>query len=860
MFYRKTIVYALALMMLASSLLVVASAEPQAAAPVLSNLPASSWNGYLTIYPDGTLSDLSAPISQVGNQYTLTGNINGTLTVQYQGAQILGNGYSIWNTVNLAPLTLSDANNIQVENLTAFSWLAPAISIVSSSYDVVSGNTIYGLSAGIFVYSPYNQVSGNTVHMNLTDPGFSGLSTGIVVRSSSTGITGNSIDMARPGYAISVNAGASTISGNILAVNGSSSTGIYVSGSGNSISGNQISGNGTDVMGIELLPGSQNTAVTSNNISIGGSRAMGISVQDGFNTVAGNTVSTTGSRTYAVETLASGTGDSNVTGNSLQVKGQNSIGVYDTSQGSLISGNLIVANGTYSRGVTSQNVATISDNVINVTGDYSYDVAAPNGIVTGNQMTVSGSEVYGIYAVSGESAQILGNTVSASGDIAYGIYVLGSFETVDGNVVTAGFNTGTAFYTSTLYDSVVSNNNFSYSSTGIQVSSYSTGNDVFSGNYLYFDQVVFRINPVSTNEFYHNDFVNYTSFQVQGNNGASVWDNGYPGGGNYWSGYTGIDIYSGISQNLTGSDGIGDVQFNVSGSNIDHFPLVQPWIRPSVSFVETGLPSGTTWAVNFSGELSYSSSDSMGFNVTDAAYSAYAYDVAQVPGYTVSPAQGSVSYSGESITVAVAFAAIPETSYNVVFTQSGLPDGTSWSVTLDETTLTSTSNEITFDPVNGTYSYTISMVPGYSAPEYAGTVTVSGNDVSVQAEFSVVTYAVSFLSNGLPSGITWFVNLSSGDSYSATGSTISLDLPNGTYTYTVDDVSDYNTTTASGQFTISGHSPNDIVIVFNKTNETVVPPPASPSGPGYMPYVIGIIIGAVIVGIIAAVMIATRKK
>lgn len=55
---------------------------------------------------------------------------------------------------------------------------------------------------------------------------------------------------------------------------------------------------------------------------------------------------------------------------------------------------------------------------------------------------------------------------------------------------------------------------------------------------------------------------------------ANAWDDGYLLGGNYWSDYTGIDAKNGPTQSLTGSDGIGDTQYLISASNVDHYPLM----------------------------------------------------------------------------------------------------------------------------------------------------------------------------------------------------------------------------------------------------------------------------------------------
>jgi len=53
----------------------------------------------------------------------------------------------------------------------------------------------------------------------------------------------------------------------------------------------------------------------------------------------------------------------------------------------------------------------------------------------------------------------------------------------------------------------------------------------------------------------------------------SVWDDGYPSGGNYWSDYVGVDLFSGPYQNITGCDGIGDTPILFR----DRYPLMHPW-------------------------------------------------------------------------------------------------------------------------------------------------------------------------------------------------------------------------------------------------------------------------------------------
>jgi len=73
------------------------------------------------------------------------------------------------------------------------------------------------------------------------------------------------------------------------------------------------------------------------------------------------------------------------------------------------------------------------------------------------------------------------------------------------------------------------------------------------------------------NSIYYNNFLNNTD-QAYVFNSVNTWDNGYPSGGNYWSDYNGTDFYSGIYQNATGSDGIGDTPYTINANNQDRFP------------------------------------------------------------------------------------------------------------------------------------------------------------------------------------------------------------------------------------------------------------------------------------------------
>ena len=156
------------------------------------------------------------------------------------------------------------------------------------------------------------------------------------------------------------------------------------------------------------------------------------------------------------------------------------------------------------------------------------------------------------------------------------------------------------------------------------------------------------------------------------------------------------------------------------------------------------------------------------------------------------------------------------TKYNVTFTESGLPSGSSWSVTFNGTTESSTTDTIIFSVPNGSYSYTVSSVSGYSVSRASGSISVKGVAISTTVTFSRL-YSVTFTESGLPSGTSWFVTLN-GSKQSSTSSTITFSETNGTYTYTVGQVTGYNISSPSGNAKVSGTYLNITITYTNTTS------------------------------------------
>jgi len=117
----------------------------------------------------------------------------------------------------------------------------------------------------------------------------------------------------------------------------------------------------------------------------------------------------------------------------------------------------------------------------------------------------------------------------------------------------------------------------------------------------------------SDNRIYHNNFLNNVKQADTDAESISAWDDGYPSGGNYWSNYTGVDLNSGLYQNVTGSDGIGDTPYPINADNKDNYPLMEPWSPPE----DKTAPTIETPSCTPSGDVPLNQEVTVTVNVTD---------------------------------------------------------------------------------------------------------------------------------------------------------------------------------------------------------------------------------------------------
>ena len=100
-------------------------------------------------------------------------------------------------------------------------------------------------------------------------------------------------------------------------------------------------------------------------------------------------------------------------------------------------------------------------------------------------------------------------------------------------------------------------------SSGNEISYNILGNNYFGIHFYY----------SNNNVIHHNNFLNNV-VQTYLDHSLNTWDDGYPSGGNYWTNYAGVDLYSGPYQNEAGSDGISDIPYPIDADNEDRYPLM----------------------------------------------------------------------------------------------------------------------------------------------------------------------------------------------------------------------------------------------------------------------------------------------
>jgi len=246
--------------------------------------------------------------------------------------------------------------------------------------------------------------------------------------------------------------------------------------------------------------------------------------------------------------------------------------------------------------------ARIEGNVIGMgvyaVGDSNQIVGNTMGdiIVNGSNTVIVENNIAGSIEFTGSYNNVTANNITGNYN---GIILVGSFNTVDGNILRGGLNSGGIGLDgdmNTVVRNLINNsasirisrgsNNYVYENSitnnrgGLRViigynntfySNYVANNNygiLFGGSQTDFSYG--NEGPrASNNTAYHNNFINNTD-QIKKTDyiiyGTNFYDNGKEG--NYWSDYVGND---------TNSDGVGDTPYVIDETRRDNFPLMFPF-------------------------------------------------------------------------------------------------------------------------------------------------------------------------------------------------------------------------------------------------------------------------------------------
>lgn len=129
------------------------------------------------------------------------------------------------------------------------------------------------------------------------------------------------------------------------------------------------------------------------------------------------------------------------------------------------------------------------------------------------------------------------------------------------------------------------------------------------------------------------------------------------------------------------------------------------------------------------------------------------------------------------------------TAFGVAFTESGLAAGTVWSAMLGGSINSSSSNQIGFSAPNGSFSFILSKIYGYSVLPSNGTLVVNGTNESLAVTFTPIspppTFSITFNEAGLPPNSLWWVQGAGSARNSSTAATIVVEELNGTYQFSI---------------------------------------------------------------------------
>ncbi len=235
---------------------------------------------------------------------------------------------------------------------------------------------------------------------------------------------------------------------------------------------------------------------------------------------------------------------------------------------------------------------TIENNIENgvqIDGSYGISAKSSGNIFTKNKILLNGAN--GVYMFSeGDMSAVYYNTNNNS-------FIANNISMNSQNGILLESLAG-AWYSSS--NNIFTDNNITSNiENGIELSAnalMSNNENIIVSNYIANNSGYgIFLTGSEYNEIYHN-FIDNNVNQAYDDSTptfGNVWDSGYPGGGNCWSDYVGVDNYNGINQDIVGPDYIGDTPYNLidGGINQDNYPILYDPFEKEVPISSVSLIS-----------------------------------------------------------------------------------------------------------------------------------------------------------------------------------------------------------------------------------------------------------------------------
>ena len=224
----------------------------------------------------------------------------------------------------------------------------------------------------------------------------------------------------------------------------------------------------------------------------------------------------------------------------------------------------------------------------------------------------------------------------------------------------------------------------------------------------------------------------------------------------------------------------------------------------AVIFTESGLAPGTRWFIslqlpNYTDQYANSTTTTITFYEPNGSTYFYTPTAAE---YVTTPVSSTFTVDGAPVPIAVPF----NRTFAVTFSETGLPSGTYWEVSLGPTSAESYGPNITISLPNGSYTFYAYDVGSFEATPSTGTIDLVGSNLTqaiVYASPTERTYSVTFTESGLPSHSNWTVDLY-GYSQWSTGPSMVFTEPNGSFYFEVYNSGGYTPDPASGSVMVTG--------------------------------------------------------